>query len=59
MVKSQGSERYGKGIIICHVRNREMNESEPLMKCRNLLNDVKTRGSFVTWDKSIGSLFTG
>jgi hypothetical protein len=27
--------------------NKEMNESEPLMTCRNRLNDVKTVGSDV------------
>jgi hypothetical protein len=42
-----------------HVRIRKTNASEPLMKCRKRRDDIKTRGESLTWDKSIGNLFTG
>ncbi len=42
-----------------HVRIRKTNESEPSMKCRKRRDDIKTRGESLTWDKSIGNLFTG
>jgi hypothetical protein len=34
------------------------NESKPLMTCRNLLDDIKTRFVILAWDKSGGSLLT-
>ena len=35
LVKSHGAERLGKGSPRdCQVRIKEMNESEPLMRCR-------------------------
>jgi hypothetical protein len=37
---------------------KEMNESEPPMKCRKRRDDVKTRGESLTWDKHEGNLFT-
>ncbi len=37
---------------------KEMNESEPLMKCRDKFNDVKTRISSSFWDKFKGNLVT-
>jgi hypothetical protein len=42
-----------------HVRNGKANESESPMKCRKRRDDIKTRGESLTWDKSIGDLFTG
>ncbi len=42
-----------------HVRIGKANESEPLLKCRKRRDDIKTRGESLTWDKSIGNLFTG
>ena len=38
MIKSHGGERQGM------MRSEEMNESEPLIKRRNDLEDVKTGG---------------
>lgn len=40
------------------VRIKEVNVSEPLMKCREEINDVKTRGYSLLWDKSKGNLIT-
>lgn len=37
---------------------KEMNESEPSMKRRDVLKDVKTRHSSLSWDKSRGILIT-
>jgi len=34
------------------------NESKPLMTCRNLLDDIKTRFAILAWDKPGGSLLT-
>jgi len=42
-----------------HVRIRKTNESEPLKTCRKRRDDIKTRGESLTWEKSIGNLFTG
>ena len=42
-----------------HVRIRKTNESEPLKTCRKRRDDIKTRGASLTWDTSIGNLFTG
>jgi len=35
------------------------NTSEPSFKCRNYLDDIKTREVMLPWDKSIGNLLTG
>lgn len=37
---------------------REMSKTKPLLKRRELLNDVKTSGSFLRWDKFSGYLTT-
>lgn len=42
-----------------HVRIRKANGSEPLLKRRKSRDDIKTRGTLLTWDKSIGNLLTG
>jgi hypothetical protein len=45
LVKSQGGERYGKGATRSrHVSIKETNASEPLMKCRNSMDEIKTEG---------------
>ena len=44
-VKSDGGERCGKaGTRFRQARLREASASEPLMKCRKRLDDVKTGG---------------
>jgi len=40
-------------------RIEETNASEPLMTCRKVINDVKTRPVSLAWDKPKGSLLTG
>ncbi len=40
------------------MRVMETNASEPLMKCRKLMDGVKTGGKSVIRDKSGGNLFT-
>jgi hypothetical protein len=40
------------------VRVREPGVSEPLMRCRNVLDDVKTGVPSMSQDKSRGNLFT-
>jgi hypothetical protein len=40
------------------VRVREPSVSEPLMRCRNVMEDVKTGILTMSQDKSRGSLFT-
>ena len=42
LVKSYSAERLGKGIKICQMEIKEMSENEPLMKCRDLEQVVKT-----------------
>ena len=32
--------------------------SEPLMKCRDVINDIKTRSFSFFWDQSVGNLVT-
>ena len=39
-------------------RIEETNASEPLMTCRNQINDVETRFAVWAWDKSKMSLFS-
>lgn len=57
MVKSHRGERYGKRRDQSrHVRIRETNASEPLMKCRNSIGDIKTEGFRHFRDKSGGNL---
>ena len=60
-VKSRGGERCGKRRACERVRCDPMkaNESEPQMKCRNDLDDIKTRFGALTWDEPGGSLFIG
>ncbi len=36
----------------------KMNESEPLMRCRNRKDDVKTEGRLISREKSAGNLVT-
>jgi len=43
---------------LCQVRFRETSASEPLMRCRKLLDGVKTGGLSLLQDKSRGNLFT-
>lgn len=54
------AERRGKRRATEHVRYDPMkaSESEPLLTCRNALDDIKTRASFWAWDKSGGDLPT-
>lgn len=59
MVKSHGSERYGKGTFKYQVRIKKSNTSEPPFKCRNRLNGVKTAELMLLQDKSSGNLLTG
>lgn len=40
------------------MRIKETNVSEPLWKCREVCNDVKTRDSSLSWDKLGGGLTT-
>jgi hypothetical protein len=55
LVKSQGGERYGKGATRSrHVSIEETNASEPLMKCRNSIGEIKTEGFRHFRDKSGG-----
>jgi hypothetical protein len=45
LVKSQRGERDGKGVRkMRQVGVRETNASEPLMKCRNGIDEIKTEG---------------
>lgn len=45
LVKSQRGERDGKGVRKARqVRVRETNVSEPPMKCRNGIDEIKTEG---------------
>jgi hypothetical protein len=54
-VKSRGGERCGKGGTRSRqVRFRETSESEPLMTCRKVRDDVETRGNSLTWDEPGG-----
>jgi hypothetical protein len=49
----------GKGTIrLCQVRFRETNESEPLMRCRKQLGDVKTGGLPLPPEEPRGNLLT-
>ena len=41
-----------------HVGTEKANESEPLMTCRNSMDDIKTRVLLLPWDKSGGDLLT-
>jgi hypothetical protein len=43
---------------LCQVKLRETSASEPLMRCRKLLNDVETGGLSLLQEKSRGNLFT-
>lgn len=50
----------GKGVSRARqVWITKANVSEPLMKCRNDLGDIKTRGWFSFWDESGGCLSIG
>jgi hypothetical protein len=51
-VEEQGTSKR------CQVRIGEANVSEPLMKCRDVLNDIKTRSFSFFWDQSVGNLVT-
>jgi hypothetical protein len=42
----------------CQVRFRKTSASEPLMRCRKLLDDVKTGGLSLLQHKSRGNLYT-
>jgi len=45
LVKSHGSERYGKGEAqLRQVCAMETNANEPLLTCRNSMDAIKTRG---------------
>jgi hypothetical protein len=43
---------------LCQVRIKEMSESEPLMRCRNIRDGVKTGVLAGLQDKFRGNLFT-
>ena len=46
-VKSPGGERVGKrrGLRLRQVSIKEMNENEPLMRCRNALHCCQNQGT--------------
>ena len=49
----------GKGTIrSCQVRSRETSASEPLMRCRKQLGDVKTGGLSLSPEEPRGNLLT-
>ena len=54
-------ERCGKRRVFEHVRcdSLKANVSEPLMKCRNALDDIETKFYLLTWDEPGGCLFIG
>ena len=58
--KTIGGERYGKssGIRLEQVRIKKMNVSEPLMRRRNQIDDVKSRIPPVSVKEFRGNLFT-
>jgi hypothetical protein len=60
-VKSRGGKRRGKRRAFECVRYDSMkaNESEPQMKCRKALDDIKTGLSSLVRDESGGCLFIG
>jgi hypothetical protein len=60
-VKSRGGKRRGKRRACECVRCDSMkaNESEPQMKCRKALDDIKTGSQSLVRDKSGGCLFIG
>ena len=59
LVKSQGGERYGKGLTrLGQVWNRETNASEPLMTCRKRAIYIETGFADLTQDQPKGSLLT-
>jgi len=43
---------------LCQVGSKEMSESEPLMRCRNIRDAVKTGVLAGLQDKFMGNLFT-
>ncbi len=45
-------------IKLSQVRIQEMNVSEPLLKCRKSMNDVKTEGWKLTQEERKGNLST-
>jgi hypothetical protein len=50
----------GKGALTARqVWITKANASEPLMKCRKVVNDIKTRAKLGSWDESGGCLLTG
>jgi hypothetical protein len=58
--KSRGGERRGKSRALARqVWITKASASEPLMKRRNNLGDIKTRESFRPWDESGGCLLIG
>ena len=58
--QSRGGERRGKSRAQARqVWITKASASEPLMKRRNNLGDIKTRESFRPWDESGGCLLIG
>ena len=60
-VKSRGGERCGKRRAFERVRCDPMkaNESEPQLRCRKALDDIKTKSASWAWDEPGGCLFIG
>jgi hypothetical protein len=60
-VKSRGGKRCGKRRAFECVRYDPMkaNESEPQVKCRKAVDDIKTGGLLLSRDESGGCLFIG
>ena len=52
------SKEKGAALRSHQLGAEETNESEPLMKCRKWLDDVRTGFFSQTWDKCRGYLFT-
>lgn len=50
---------WGKGVIKCQVRIEKMNENEPLMKCRENAQPVKTYGGLYMGRSTAVNLITG
>lgn len=61
VVKSRGGERCGKRRVFERVRCDPMkaNESEPLMTCRNAVDDIETGYASLSRDEPGGCLFIG
>lgn len=53
-VKSRGAERRGDGVLsACQVWITKASESEPPLKCRERIGDIRNRGRVVALGRSL------